>query len=373
MFRNHLLSSVVRFSADTGTSSAVPDASAVADAVAATETPKDDSAPGIGHNRPPKYLATQSDPEKITAGLTQALKQLEQAAKSVESKGVPYLVHLCDFLATGGGKWNGPAGNQKYEPAPITGSASDRREACEKFLRDKGLMPIATNSVYTRNTVGAAIKIAVMVTDEKYPIWLGRRTSKAIEGQTYVKSTDDLPEGTHSEACVVTLHRVLSPKIRAGRDFVPNTNETLVPASFAASAKIYAELVKGKKRERTENKNAPTVAGALDATKAYGVEAMVGAMTETFGDKNFIPKPGEVVAAIKFATEVFSKVSLRHPGMIPAAELAAIAELQAEIETRLKADDTGRYHVMNIDGNGDAAVLTWEEIVERANETKRAA
>lgn len=362
--KSYLLSTVARFAPETGNVSA-PDASAVAAAL-------DGATPGIGHNQPPKYMPTQTDPEKITAGLTNSLKELERASKSVESKGVPYLIHLCDYLVTGGGRWTGPAGNQTYEPAPITGSASDRREACEKFLRDKGLMPVATNSVYTRNTVGAAIKIAVMVTDDKYPIWLGYKSSRPIDGHQYFKPDAEFPEGTHTERTVVTLHRILTPKIRAGRDFVPNTGESLVPATFAACVKIYGELVKGKKRDRDNKQNATApVQGAMDAAKAYGVEALFGAMTEVFGDKNFLPKPAEMTAPISFAREVISKLSHKYPGKIPAAELAALAELHAEIEERLKVDDTGRYHVMNIDGNGDAEVLSWDEIVDRAQEARK--
>lgn len=336
----------------------------------------EEATPGIGHNNPPapKYTPTQTDPEKITAGLTTALAKLESAAKSVESRGLPYLINLCDYLVSGGGRWTGPSGNQTYEPAPVSGSASDRREACEKFLRDKGLMPIATNSVYTRNTVGFAIKIAVMVTDDKYPIWLGYKVSRPINGQTYFKSDEDFPKGITSERCVVTLHRILSPKIRAGRDFVENTNETIVPASFAAAGKIYGELVKGKKRDRDGAKNGSApVQGALDATKAYGIEALFGAMEEVFADKNFLPKSTEIVAPIAFAREMVAKLSHKYPGKIPAAELAALAELHAEIEERLRVDDTGRYHVMNIDGNGDAEVLAWEEIIDRASASKREA
>ena len=365
--KSYLLSSVARFSANAVEAGATPDASAVAEAL-------DKSGPGIGHNHPPKYIPTQTDPEKIVAGLSQSLKELERASKSVESKGVPYLIHLCDYLTTGGGKWIGPAGNQTYEPAPIVGSASDRREACEKFLRDKNMMPVATNSVYTRNTVTAAIKIAVMVTDDKYPIWLGHKTARAIEGAHYFRSSDDFPAEVNSERVVVTLHRILAPKIRAGRDFVPNTNETLVPASFAASSKIYGELVKGKKRDRTtgQNGSAP-VQGAVDAVKAYGMEATVAAMTDVFSDKNFLPKPAEIVAPLSLAREVVSKLSLRYTGKMPAAELAALVELHAEIEEKIKVDDTGRYHIMNVDGNGDAEVLSWDEIAERAAELKRQA
>jgi len=338
---------------------------------------------GIGHNQPPvaKYTATTTDAESLKVALGKALLGIEGGARTLESKSLPYTVGAADWLMMGGGSWVQTAAEwpadkptpdkfPAYNPEPVRGTTAERRAAVEKFLEESGAKPGKDNSAYTRNSAAMAVKVAVMITDDSYPVYLGyklKSPGKRPDGSRSNEYTKTYPgDGVACERHLVAPHRVAVPSIQSGRDWVPNENETIVPITFHKGAEIYGRLVKGQRGTKAKSTTAvnDTIGAAIAAAGPAGVLA---GLTEVMTAKDFIPKPADFTAPLNLAHEIVTRLNSRYPDAFPADVLLALVNLKNEIEERIQTMPDGvTYRTIPSSGNGEGIALHFDKIVEQA-------
>lgn len=296
----------------------------------------------IGDNEPKpqskaKYIPTETDAAKIKANLKTSLADMNRAANTMESRGVPYLLGLADYAV-----------NHRVERLEWPD-----KEKLRKFLRESGAEPGKESSTYTKTIVNQAVNLVKFVTSAEFPVYLGYRHK--ADGKTAF--TVEKPEdGTEFTRTLLAPSNLISPKVRAGKEFIDNPSTALLPITFNVGNKLLTKLTKGAKvREpRAGGNDGANPVPMVDTIKSYGPEKLCEAMGEFITGKDVVPTRENIAAPFELATAVMGKVNAAFPDRIPENMLNAMLALKAELDERFElvaeGADAGSYRIVSVDG-----------------------
>lgn len=291
-----------------------------------------------------KYIPTETDTAKIKANLKSALSDMNRDATKLESRGVPYLLSLADYSV-----------NHRVERLEWPD-----KEKLRKFLREGGAEPDKSASTYTKTIVNQAINLVRLVTSAEFPVYLGYRW----KGDGKVMFTPDKPsDGVEFTRTLLAPSNIITPKVRAGKEFIDNPSNALMPITFNVGNKLLTKLTKGAKvREPRAGGNGESggTTVSLDAVKAHGPAAICEAMGEFIASKETVPTRENIVSPFELAAAVMGKVNAAYPDRIPENYIGAMLALKAELDERFEllaeGADAGKYRVVSVDGTNSYVV-----------------